>query len=155
MSILNLFNPTQAIIVNFSIKLLLIGILLASTSNLKARDTILLAQFVEQYKDFGLATYHALEACKKYEKPVLIVPEGIHHYHPDQAYEQYCRMTNNTNGLKRIAFPVVDQQQLVIEGNNAQIILHGVMMGIIVHKSSDVEIKNLSFDWETPFYVQG
>ena len=130
----------------------LLMVLLGAGSN--AQDTLRLSTYVSKYKDLSLSTYHALEDCRKYKKPYLVIPKGTHHYYPDKAFEKYCRITNNTNGLKRIAFPIIDQNNLTIVGNGANIILHGVMMGALVHNSSNITLNDLSFDWAKPYYVQ-
>lgn len=64
-------------------------------------------------------------------------------------------MSNNINGPKQIAFPVTDQRNLTIIGDNSTILLHGVMMGMVIHDSRNVRISGLRFDWATPFYLQG
>ncbi|MEM1328308.1 MAG: right-handed parallel beta-helix repeat-containing protein [Bacteroidota bacterium] len=119
------------------------------------RDTIRLTDFLAIYKDFSLSTYQALKACRDLAAPLLLIPEGVHDYFPDQAYQRTVKMSNNINGEKRIAFPLLQQHNLVIDGQGAVIRLHGVMMGSIIHQSSQIEVRNLSFDWATPFYLQG
>ncbi|MEM6697415.1 MAG: right-handed parallel beta-helix repeat-containing protein [Bacteroidota bacterium] len=132
-----------------------IGLLCCLFTAKAARDTVRLTDFIDIYEDFSLSTYKALEACKKYDAPLLLLPSGIHDYYPEQSFQQYIKMSNNINGQKRIAFPIIDQHNLIIEGQGAMIRLHGVMMGAILHLSSEIEIRNLSFDWATPFYLQG
>ncbi|MEM9885647.1 MAG: right-handed parallel beta-helix repeat-containing protein [Bacteroidota bacterium] len=119
-----------------------------------AQDTLWLKDYIEKYKDFSLSTYKALEKCREYEQAVLMIPAGTHDFYPDQAFEKYCRITNNTNGQKRVAFPLIDQHGLTIIGNQANIILHGLMIGMLIHESSDIKIQDLSFDWAKPFYLQ-
>lgn len=119
------------------------------------QDTIYLSDYIAIHKDFSLSTYHALEACKLRKISYLSIPEGTHHYNPTRAFETFVKMTNNTNGMKRIAFPIIDQNNLTILGNGAHIVLHGVMMGAIIHRSRNITIRDLSFDWKTPFYAQG
>lgn len=123
---------------------------------LQSRDTLYLTDYLPRYhNDAALATYHALEDCRKQTQPVLVLPEGELDFYPQWAYEREVKMTNNINGRKRIALPVVDQNKLTVLGQDTRIRLHGVMMGMIVHDSREVTIKGLSFDWETPFYLQG
>lgn len=123
-------------------------------SSATCQDTIYLSDYISEYKDFSLSTYHALKACKKHKSAFLFIPKGTHHYYPQKAFETYVKMTNNTNGMKRIAFPIIDQSDLTILGNGANIVLHGVMMGAVVHNSGNITLRDLSFDWAKPFYAQ-
>ena len=120
-----------------------------------SQDTIYLSKYIEKYSDLSLSTYYALEEVKKTKAQVLVIPKGDHHFYAEKAYEQYVRMSNNINGIKRIAFPLVGHSNLQIQGNGAKIILHGIMMGMIIHDSNNISIHDLSFDWERPFYLQG
>ncbi|MEM6318715.1 MAG: right-handed parallel beta-helix repeat-containing protein [Bacteroidota bacterium] len=120
-----------------------------------AQDTLFLKNYLPQYPNFALATHQALKAAKKQRAKYLVLPKGTHHYYPDQAHQQYVKMSNNINGMKRIAFPLESQQNLTILGQDAKIILHGTMMGMTIHNCQNIVIQDLSFDWATPFYLQG
>ncbi|MEO0339377.1 MAG: right-handed parallel beta-helix repeat-containing protein, partial [Bacteroidota bacterium] len=122
-----------------------------------AQDTLYLSDYLERYEDFSLSTYQALQDCQsiKDRQKVLVIPPGVHDFYPNSSRQKYVRMSNNINGMKRIAFPIEGIQNLKIVGNGAEILLHGVMMGMIVHQSFNIEVEDLYFDWQTPFYLQG
>ncbi|MEM9672428.1 MAG: right-handed parallel beta-helix repeat-containing protein [Bacteroidota bacterium] len=116
---------------------------------------IYLADYLDKYQDASLAFYHALEACTKEKANKLLIPPSTYHCHSEKAFQQYTSITNNENGLKSIALPIIEQANLEIDGQGSKIILHGLMMGSVIHRSKNIQIKNLSFDWDIPFYVQG
>ena len=54
--------------------------------------------------DATSAVRRALTDCKKTKAAKLIIPEGTYHFYPDMATETYFFISNNDEGLKRIAF---------------------------------------------------
>ena len=49
----------------------------------------------------------------------LSFPKGVYHFYPTFAPDHYCAITNNDNGLKRTAFPIIGFDGLEIEGKLA------------------------------------
>lgn len=97
----------------------------------------------------------AISVCKEKGINKLIFPKGTYHFYPTFAPDRYCAITNNDNGLKRTAFPLIGIDGLEIEGNGSEFIFHGKMIPFIIEESKDISVKNLSVNWETPFYLQG
>lgn len=114
-------------------------------------------------KDYGLtqgedavpALRKALDACIAQKATKLILPKGKYLCHPSKATEKYIRVSNNDNGMKRIIFPLEDLHNFEIDGQGSQLILHGQMMAFDVEDCENITIKNLSIDWNKPFYFQG
>lgn len=133
----------------------LVFILLFLLQNAWGQETVHFSDYLSRYKDASLAFYKALEACRTKKANKLLIPKATYHCHPAKAYQQYREISNNENGIKRIALPIIDQENLEIDGQGSRIILHGVMMGAIIEGSSNIKVKNLEFDWDKPFYAQG
>ena len=110
---------------------------------------------IENSNDATPVVVEALKKCKKDGIKKLEFPKGIYHFYPTFAPDIYCAITNNDNGLKRTAFPIIDFDKLEIDGNGSEFIFHGKMVPFIIEGSKNIVIKNLSINWEIPFYIQG
>ncbi len=110
---------------------------------------------IENAKDATPIIIEALKKCKKEGIKKLLFPKGTYHFYPTFAPDKYCAITNNDNGLKRSAFPIIGFSGFEIDGNGSDLIFHGKMLPFIIESSSDIAIKNVNIDWEVPFYLQG
>ncbi len=119
------------------------------------QKTIDFSIYLTKYKDASLAFFKALEACRVEKADKLIIPKGTYNCHAQRAFQKYYAISNNENGCKGIALPIIDQHNLEIDGQGSRIILHDMMMSSVVEKSTNIVIKNLEFDWDKPFYAQG
>lgn len=90
------------------------------------------------------------------EQPAKIVfKKGIYHFYPDKAVGFYHEITNHDNGFYRFAFPLCKFSQVEIDGQGSEFIFHGQMIPFLIKESSDINISNLTIDWEVPHYIQG
>ncbi|UAM98313.1 right-handed parallel beta-helix repeat-containing protein [Polaribacter litorisediminis] len=110
---------------------------------------------IEKYKDITPIVVKALKKCKEEGISKLIFPKGTYHFYPTFAPERYCEITNNDNGLKRTAFPLIDFHNFVVDGGGSDFIFHGKMIPFIIEKSSNTKVTNLSVDWDVPFMIEG
>lgn len=94
------------------------------------------------------------DAARAEGRARIVFEAGRYDFWPDRACERYCTISNNTNGPKRIAFPVIDMDGLEIDGGGARFVFHGIVCPFILHHSRDVTIRRLGIDWERPFYTQ-
>ena len=97
----------------------------------------------------------AIKKCAKEGIKKLEFPKGTYHFYPTFAPDKYCAITNNDNGLKRSAFPIIGINGLEIDGNGSDFIFHGKMLPFIIENSKNITIKNLSIDWQVPFTLEG
>ncbi len=112
--------------------------------------------------DFGLdngqdatpVIYKALEKCQEIGAKKLIIPKGKYHFYRDKAYEKYCAISNNDNGLKRIAFPLIGFQDFEIDGQGSEFIFHGHMVPFVIENSKNLTLHNFSIDWDKQFHLQ-
>lgn len=110
---------------------------------------------IEQTNDATPVVVEAIKKCKEEGIKKIIFPKGTYHFYPTFAPDRYCAITNNDNGLKRTAFPLIGFDGLEIDGNGSEFIFHGKMLPFIIEESKNINIKNLSINWEVPFYLQG
>ena len=106
---------------------------------------------IAQNKDATFAVYDALRQCKQTNAEKLIIPKDIYNFYPDMAYEKYCMISNNDNGAKRIAFPLINFENLEIDANGSEFIFHGQVMPFLFEDCKNVKVSNLVIDWDIPF----
>lgn len=97
----------------------------------------------------------ALDNCRKSGDQCLTFPAGRYDFWPDRATERYLFISNNTEGLKHIAFPLFDLAGFQVEGQGAEFIFHGPVLPFAVMGSRDVRLSGFSMDWKRPFHSEG
>ena len=81
--------------------------------------------------------------------------KGVYHFYPDKALERMCYISNHEDVLTRTAFPLINLNNLQIDGQGSKFIFHGRMIPFLVENSKSISIKNLTIDWEVPFHAEG
>jgi len=138
------------------ILLLLFGSFLNGCENTVIEQSINLAELgIENTNDATPIVVEAIKKCKKEGIRKLIFPKGTYHFYPTFAPDKYCAITNNDNGMKRIAFPLYSFNDFQIDGNGSEFIFHGKMIPFIIENSKNLTVKNLSIDWQVPFCLEG
>ncbi|MBB3837870.1 hypothetical protein FHS57_001867 [Runella defluvii] len=123
-----------------------------------AQQRILLSNFgakPDSYENASPALVRAIEQCRKFPNATLVLPGGRLDLWPDGAYKQEIYISNSTENdtlpkVKNVAFLLKEFKNLTIEGNGTQVFLHGKMVAFALFKSSNITIRNLSFDYERP-----
>jgi len=138
------------------ILLFLLFVLNNGCRNTEAIQSINLREFdIENSSDATPIVVEAIRKCKKDGIRKLEFPKGTYHFYPTFAPDKYCAITNNDNGLKRTAFPLIGFDGLEIDGNGSEFIFHGKMLPFIIEDSKNLTIKNLSINWKVPFGLEG
>ncbi len=81
----------------------------------------------------------------------IVFDKGEYFFKPDFAFEKYCAITNHGNGSKKILFPISNINKVTIDGNGAKFIFHGQYFPFLFENCTDVEVKDLTIDWDIPF----
>jgi hypothetical protein len=124
--------------------------------NTEAIQSINLSEFdIENSSDATPIVVEAIKKCKKDGFSKMEFPKGTYHFYPTFAPDLYCAITNNDNGLKRTAFPIIDFDGLEVDGNGSEFIFHGKMIPFIIEGSKNITVKNLSINWAVPFCLEG
>jgi len=105
--------------------------------------------------DIVPAIQRALAACRAAEKPTLRFSPGVYHFRPDRAPEKFYYISNNDCGVRRIAFPLIGMDGLILDGGGAEFLFHGRITPFVVDHSSDIVLRNFSVDCARPFFSQG
>lgn len=85
----------------------------------------------------------------------LILPGGELRIRPDLAVEKYQFISNNDEGLKRIAFDLVGLQDFTIEGADTKLLFTGFVSPFNLERCRNITIRNLSIDFTRTFHSEG
>jgi hypothetical protein len=80
---------------------------------------------------------------------------GRYDFWPDRAFEKYLFVSNNDEGLKRIAFHLENLSEVEIDGQGAEFIFHGFLTPFAVENCSGVTLRDFSVDYARPFSSEG
>ncbi len=105
-------------------------------------------------KDDICAIKKALIESKNEGAKILVFKKGQYDFYPTFAGERYCYISNNDEGLKRIAFDLKDIGDLTIEGNGAEFMFHGFINPFVVEESQNIKFKNFSVDFSRTFHSE-
>lgn len=101
------------------------------------------------------AVLHALADCRNFEDPVLKLGGGTLHFYSSDAHCMDCFISNNDSGEKRVAFPLLDFQNLTIDGEGALLLFHGEILPFVVQNCKNLRLTNFTIDYPRPQYFQG
>ena len=122
----------------------------------QVRDGINAAQFgLLEQKDATPAILKALDACYESGASRLIIPKGTYHFYPDYALEEYLTLTGASNGLRRIAFPLINFEDLIIDGSGSTFIIHGMMLPFEVQECNNISIRNINIRFVSSVWGEG
>jgi hypothetical protein len=97
----------------------------------------------------------ALEEVRSGKAAKLVFPPGRYDFHPERASEQYLFVSNNDEGLKRIAFPLTGLEGLEIDGGGSTFVFHGYTMPFLLDNSKGISLRNFTVDFSRPFHSEG
>jgi parallel beta-helix repeat protein len=134
----------------------LLSALLASAASAGGTlDISLFGALPDDGKDDTLAVRMALTQAKKQGADRLVFPKGCYDFYPDKAFERYQYISNNDEGLKRIAFPIEDMKDFEIDGQGSAFLFHGYLSPFSVDTARGIVLRNFSIDYERPFHSEG
>ncbi len=85
----------------------------------------------------------------------ITLPNGVHHARSDDFGNRFLYISNNDDGIKHIVFDLSDLENVTIDGNGAELLMHGEIIPFFMEGARNITIKNLTIDWAHPFYAQG
>ncbi len=91
----------------------------------------------------------------KGDNTIINFEKGHYHFWADKAYEKFYYISNNDSGQKRIAFPLINYNNITIDGNGAEFIMHGRIVPFVIDNSRNIVIKNITIDYNRAFFTQG
>jgi hypothetical protein len=109
----------------------------------------------ELSNDATSAVRTALAFCRENRVQKLVFPNADYHFRPDRATEEYLFISNNDEGLKRIAFPIFGFDGLEIDGRGSEFFFHGAILPFVILHSQRVSLRNFHIDWTRTFHNEG
>ncbi len=73
---------------------------------------------------------------------------------PEGAFKKHYTVIEYGCADKPIAFPILNKKNIIIDGEGAELIFHGELMPFAVDESENILIKNLSIDYNVPFFAE-
>ncbi len=111
-------------------------------------------EFLDRYADASLAMCEAIRELSP-EGGRLDIEPGRYDFYPQMAREGYYCISNNDQGLKRIAMPLIHARNIVIDGHGAEFHLFGYMMPVVLDHSENILLQNFTVEYDRPFYTEG
>lgn len=106
-------------------------------------------------RDCTRALKHALAACRVRGMKRLVFPAGRYEFHAEHADEAYLYVSNNDEGLKRIAFPLTGLHDLTLDGQGSEFVFHGFITPFVIQDCANLVFENFSVDFERTFHSEG
>lgn len=128
-----------------------------SSCKTKIEKVIYLENYITRKMDDDImpALRQALEDCKIQSATKLILPQGHLKIKRDFAYERYCFVSNNDEGLKRIAFDLSEMKDFEIQGNDTHLDFVGYIVPFLLNYSENVTVSGIYIDYTTTFHSEG
>ena len=108
----------------------------------------------ESVRDYSPVVSSILESHPR-GKIRLLFENKEYHFFPDSLQGTYLVVSNNDNGIKRVAFDIKDAENVIIDGQGAQFLFHGGMVPFSVSRSRNVSIRRLTVDYQDHFTLEG
>lgn len=98
----------------------------------------------------------ALEECRKHPGSILKFPKGRYDFWAAHAVErEYFETNTYDNNPKTLAIVLDEMQNVTIDGDGSEFIMHGRMQPVTLHRCSNIRLRNFSIDWDVPLTAQG
>lgn len=118
------------------------------------RSKELMIKYDPSIKDYTPYILEIINKIKEQGITKIVFEKGVYHFYPEKAFDKYTAVANHDNGLKKIAFPLLNIKNLEIDGGQSDFMFHGKIVPFMVEYSTNVTIKNLSIDWQRTFHSE-
>lgn len=82
---------------------------------------------------------------------VLKFDKRVYNFYPEQAPQEFLSLSNNCSGDKKVAFLFNGMKDVTVDANGAAFIFHGKIVPFSIMHSENVEIRDLSVDYDYPW----
>ncbi len=96
----------------------------------------------------------ALDDCARRRPSRLLFPKGRYEFWPERALEIYSFVSNNDEGLRRVAFALLGIQDLEIDGQGSEFIFHGYLNPFLLRGARNIRLRNFSIDFARSFHSE-
>ncbi|WP_055436934.1 alpha-1,3-galactosidase-related protein [Lacinutrix algicola] len=85
----------------------------------------------------------------------IIFEKGTYHFYPDKGFEKFSYISNHGDLMINTPFPLLNMENLTIDGQGSTFIFHGVIIPFLIEGSKNISVKNVSIDWFQSFHSEG
>ncbi|MFI3212493.1 MAG: hypothetical protein R3Y24_04045 [Eubacteriales bacterium] len=85
----------------------------------------------------------------------IVFEPDIYEFKSKYACEEFCYITNNDYSLKKIAIPIINKKNIIIDGKGSTFMMTGRLMPFWIKESSNIVLKSLAIDYKRPLFSQG
>ncbi|MCK9478578.1 MAG: hypothetical protein M0R40_03630 [Firmicutes bacterium] len=105
--------------------------------------------------DYSAPVFYALRDMKAKGSGTLFFPKGVYHFYPNNCVERLLYISNHDSGIKSILFDLDGFQDFTIDADGSEFVFHGRILPFSVQNSANITLKNLSIDYDRPFFTEG
>ncbi|MEK3890101.1 right-handed parallel beta-helix repeat-containing protein [Bacillus sp. FSL K6-3431] len=109
---------------------------------------------VGPFQDYTMIVHNLLQDLKGSKEHLIVsFPQGTYHFYPDYAPKREFHTSNTdtrNHPIKRVCFLIEELENITIEGNGSLFLFHGDVMGFGIFHSKNIQLQNLSWDYEVP-----
>ena len=84
----------------------------------------------------------------------LLIGNGKYDMRVEGALIKHYYISNNDHGIKPIALPIINKENISIIGEGAELVFHGEILPVVVDGSKNIKLSGFSIDYEVPMYAQ-
>ena len=92
------------------------------------------------------AVVRALAEIREAGGGELHFEKGEYHFYREGAERRYFAVSNNSAGEKHIVFPIIDAENITVDGHGSLFVFHEVTFPFMVSHSRNITLKNMIFD---------
>lgn len=92
------------------------------------------------------AVISALSKIKDAGGGELHFEKGEYHFYKEGTLKAYYAVTNNSAGEKHIVFPIIDMENVTVDGHDSVFVFHNIVFPFMISRSRGISLKNFLTD---------
>ena len=97
---------------------------------------------------------NALKNVKKGVNNIIKFEKSVYHFYKEGCYTGVFYTSNNISGEKNVIFPILNIDNLTIDGNDSEFVFCDVVYPFVSQNCSNIKLKNFSVDFAFVKYSQ-
>ncbi|MBR7133639.1 MAG: hypothetical protein IKD04_08935 [Clostridia bacterium] len=106
----------------------------------------MIIQITHTEKNATPTVIEALENLKANGGGELHFKNGEYHFYREATRKEFFAVSNNSACDKHIVFPILDMENLIIDGHNSIFVFHDIVFPFMVSQSKKIIIRNINLD---------
>lgn len=85
---------------------------------------------------------------------IIEFAQGRYDFYPEKADTVYARVSNNDNGVKRVAFILEGMDNVRVQGDSSEFLFHGAIVPFYVRDAYGICLEGINIDYSEPFILE-